>query len=168
MNWDLAEPVDEVLRRAAKDRLAPSPETVLMERGQIESILPHRDPFLMVDQVTCLDHQARLISGRYDLNRASAVFAGHFPGRPVWPGVLQIEAIGQAGLLLCLTLPVAPKSPEPLLTHVLGALFVRPVTPGGYVDIAAHVVDDGLYTIVLGQCLQRGEICSAACLKITV
>jgi 3-hydroxyacyl-[acyl-carrier-protein] dehydratase len=170
MMWNFAEAVDRELRRAAKEPLVPAlgeAAPMLLDRRQIEGLIPHRDPFLFVDQVVLLDNERKLIATRYRLERSAAIFAGHFPDRPLWPGVLQIEAIGQAGLLLCVAQPDAPRPPEPILTHVLGALFVRPVLPRGDILVAAHVIEDGFFTVVVGQCFQDNEICSATCLKIS-
>jgi 3-hydroxymyristoyl/3-hydroxydecanoyl-(acyl carrier protein) dehydratase len=82
----------------------------------------------------------------------------------VLPGALQIEAIGQAGLLLALLREGRPPGAPAhvALTHVLGARFVRPVGADGELEIAVQAVDDGLFTTVIGQCLHEGEICAVA------
>jgi 3-hydroxymyristoyl/3-hydroxydecanoyl-(acyl carrier protein) dehydratase len=128
----------------------------------VEAILPYRDPFLLVDRVTWLDLDAGLIVARYDLARAAAVFAGHFPRYPVWPGVLQVEAIGQTGGLLYAIQTHERDRASFALTRIAGARFSRPVTPPGDVEIVARVLDEGLLVNVIGQCLQDGAICSAA------
>jgi 3-hydroxyacyl-[acyl-carrier-protein] dehydratase len=137
-----------------------------LDRAAVERLLPHREPFLLVDRITRVDHAAGLIVCRYDLARAGAVLEGHFPGRPVWPGVLQVEAVGQAGL--CLVRlgggPAGEAGRPVVLTHVLAARFLRPVTPGGDLEIVARVLPDGLFTVLVGQCLQHGAVCSAAAL----
>jgi 3-hydroxyacyl-[acyl-carrier-protein] dehydratase len=138
-----------------------------LERDAIQRLLPHRDPFLLLDRITRVDREARRIAGVYELERAAEVLAGHFPGYPVWPGVLQIEAIGQAGLCLARLLVEGDEAEGAgfALTHVLGARFLRPVLPGAPVEIAAYVEEDGLFTTVVGQTLSRGEVCSAAILR---
>jgi 3-hydroxymyristoyl/3-hydroxydecanoyl-(acyl carrier protein) dehydratase len=86
----------------------------------------------------------------------------------VWPGVLQIEAIGQAGLCLAGLLGEAGWDEAErgvALTHVLGARFVRPVTPAGDLEIVSRMLPDGLFTIFVGQCLQRDAVCCVASVR---
>lgn len=76
----------------------------LLDKAQIEAILPHRDPFLFVDRVI------ELVPGEYavaekDILPTDDVFRGHFPGRPVFPGVLQLEALAQTGAIAALSSP---------------------------------------------------------------
>jgi 3-hydroxyacyl-[acyl-carrier-protein] dehydratase len=156
-----------VLRDACRARLAPpgAPDAAaVLDRAGVQRLIPHRDPFLFVDRVDLLDPAAGVIAAAFDLGRSAAVFAGHFPDQPVWPGVLQIEAIAQAGCVLC-----AVQRDEPLTdvaaTHILGARFVRPIRPGAPLEIVATGVDEGLFYTVVGQCLQHGEVCSAAVLS---
>lgn len=139
-------------------------ETVLDRRG-IEAILPHRDPFLLIDRVTRIDAEEGLVVACYDLSRAQEVFQGHFPEYPVWPGVLQVEAIGQAGILLYLRRGDGASAGRVTLTHILAARFMHPVTPGGEVEIVARTLEDGLFFIVVGQCFQNGNICSVAAIR---
>lgn len=77
---------------------------LVLDRTQIEAILPHRDPFLLVDRVL------ELVPGEYaiaekDILASDDVFRGHFPGHPVWPGVLQLEALAQTGAIAALSDP---------------------------------------------------------------
>lgn len=163
--------VAELFRAACRRPLTPpdpAPRT-LLDRAAVQELLPHRDPFLFIDRVTLLDRERRLIVARYDLSHAEAVFSGHFPGAPVWPGVLQVEAVAQAGLILARSLAIREQEGERdrmvALTHILGAQFVRPVTPGGELQVAAQLVEDGLFLIMVGQCLQDGQVCSAAAVR---
>ncbi len=76
----------------------------MLDRAQIEAILPHRDPFLFLDRVI------ELVPGEYavaekDLLPTEDVFRGHFPGHPVFPGVLQLEALAQTGAVAVLSQP---------------------------------------------------------------
>jgi 3-hydroxyacyl-[acyl-carrier-protein] dehydratase len=141
----------------------------LLDRREIEGLIPHRGSLLLLDGVTCVDRDRGIIVCRYDLGRAAAIFENHFPGRPVWPGVLQVEAIGQAGLCLLRLMGVA--SPPDFandgfaLTQIVTAHFLRPVTPGKELEIVSRAVPDGLFNILVGQCLQHDRVCSMAVVR---
>lgn len=153
---------EPLLDRSERDR------GPLLDDAAVRGLVPHRRPFLFVDRVTRLDTAGGVIAGRYDVGQDSAVLAGHFPGRPVWPGVLQVEAVGQAGLCLVRAIQgVSEGAPGSRfhLTDVLSARFATPVAPDVDVEIVACILPDGLFTIVVGQCLQRDRVCSAAALR---
>ena len=106
----------------------------MLDIRAIEQILPHRYPFLLVDRVDEIG--ADRIVARKLVTRNEPHFNGHFPGHPVMPGVLIIEALAQAGALLAAH--VVGFNPE---THVIyfmaidNAKFRRPVVPGDVVTL---------------------------------
>ena len=65
-----------------------------LDRAAIERIIPHREPFLLVDEILELEPGVRAV-GRYDVDPEAWYLRGHFPGRPIMPGVLQVEALAQ-------------------------------------------------------------------------
>lgn len=71
---------------------------------QIKEIIPHRDPFLLIDEVTELEPGVRVVAKKH-LTGEEYWFKGHFPGKPVQPGVLMIEMLAQAGSVCALSLP---------------------------------------------------------------
>ena len=101
----------------------------------IEELLPHRHPFLMLDEViTCTPHES--ITATKNVNADEPYFQGHFPGNPVMPGVLVIEAMAQAGGVLS-HISNEDLEPKPLyfLARIEDARFRRPVIPGEQLEI---------------------------------
>ena len=90
------------LRKGRRQRLfeAAPEHAINLGRAAVEKLLPHRDPFLFVDRVTTADLAGGTISGERFIDVRDPVFDGHFPGRPIYPGMLQLETIGQLGLCL--------------------------------------------------------------------
>lgn len=78
----------------------------MLDRTEIERILPHRDPFLLIDRVTVLEPGDRAVAEK-DILPTDDVFRGHFPGHPVFPGVLILEALAQTGAVAVLSQPEA-------------------------------------------------------------
>ena len=105
----------------------------------IQKILPHRYPFLMVDAILEMERLKRIV-GVKNVSINEAHFQGHFPGRPVMPGVLIIEALAQAGGLLLL-LEVPDRDNKLLyLVAVDGVRFRRPVVPGDQLKLELDVL----------------------------
>ena len=107
----------------------------MLDASQIRQILPHRPPFLFVDRVTELEPGVRIIAER-DLLPEEPFFAGHFPGRPIMPGVLVSEALAQAsGLLMGISMDRTDPSSEinsPPVFYLasVNLKFISPSKPG--------------------------------------
>ena len=101
------------------------------------ALLPHRPPFRFVDSVDEIEPGVR-IQARYTVTGAEAFLAGHFPGNPVFPGVLQLEALAQAGGIAVLADPrYAGKLP--LFGGVEECRFRRIVRPGDTIVLAVEM-----------------------------
>ncbi len=106
---------------------------------EITALLPHRYPFLLVDRVQDWEAGERLTAIK-NLTMNEPFFQGHFPGRPVMPGVLMLEALAQAGAILVLkTYPPTGKTVI-FLTGIDAAKFRRPVVPGDQLRLEVTVL----------------------------
>ena len=99
-----------------------------------DQVLPHRPPFLLVDEVTEVVEGVSA-KGFWRLTGDEAFFAGHFPGRPTLPGVLMIEAIAQVGAYAVLSSPEVAPGKLPLFGGVDGVRFRQQVVPGDTLDL---------------------------------
>lgn len=107
---------------------------------QIASILPHRYPFLLVDRVSEVVPGERICAHK-NVSANEPFVNGHFPGLPLMPGVLQIEALAQAaGILAYFGDGFDPATQVGLLAGVEDARFRRPVSPGDCLDLNVSIV----------------------------
>ena len=104
-----------------------------MSRKDIENIIPHRDPFLLLDKIVKIDYGKRIKAIKY-VKKGEPYFKGHFPGRPIMPGVLIVETIAQAGAVLMLMRP-ENKGKLVLFAGINRARFKRIVKPGDELTI---------------------------------
>jgi 3-hydroxyacyl-[acyl-carrier-protein] dehydratase len=111
----------------------------VMEQAEIQALLPHRYPFLLVDRVLELELDRRIV-GIKNVTVNEPFFQGHFPGRPVMPGVLILEAMAQVGGLLAFKSLGPSMKPVVYLTGVDGAKFRKPVVPGDRIRFEIDVV----------------------------
>jgi 3-hydroxyacyl-[acyl-carrier-protein] dehydratase len=107
-------------------------------REEIEKILPHRDPFLLIDEVLELEPGKRVVARR-QVRAEDWWFPGHFPQRPVMPGVLTVEAIAQAGAVAVLTDP-GNQGKLPFFAGIDGCKFKRIVEPGDMLTLECEFV----------------------------
>jgi beta-hydroxyacyl-ACP dehydratase FabZ len=118
----------------------------------IQEILPHRYPFLLVDRILELELGRRVV-GLKNVTINEPFFAGHFPGHPIMPGVLQIEAMAQVGgVLLMRSLSMSGEKKIMYFTGIDRARFRHPVVPGDQVRFEVEVLQ-----LRRQVCRMRGE-----------
>lgn len=110
----------------------------MLNREQIKEILPHRDPFLWLDEITVLEPGVRAV-GKLTLTGNEDFFRGHFPGNPVMPGVLIIEALAQTGAVAVLSLEQF-KGKTGYFAGIDGAKFKRKVLPGDTLTLEVELI----------------------------
>ena len=119
-------------------------EQPVLSTKDVQRILPHRYPFLLVDRVLRIDLEASEITAVKNVTINEPFFQGHFPGAPIMPGVLILEALAQTGGIL-----VHQKGHDKkiaVLLNVTNAKFRRPVTPGDVLTLHAkglHISGNG-------------------------
>ncbi|HXE91339.1 MAG TPA: 3-hydroxyacyl-ACP dehydratase FabZ [Terriglobales bacterium] len=117
---------------------APAEPRSVLSIAEIQKILPHRYPFLLIDRVIDLTRKQRIVAIK-NVSVNEPYFAGHFPGQPIMPGVLIVEAIAQAGGALLLTEVEDRDDKLMVFTGIERARFRRPVLPGDQLRIEVEV-----------------------------
>jgi 3-hydroxyacyl-[acyl-carrier-protein] dehydratase len=117
---------------------APWTPNITLDINDIQRLLPHRFPFLLIDRIVDLDRKKRIVAIK-NVTINEPFFAGHFPGTPVMPGVLIVEAMAQAGGVLLFTEVEDRESKLVLFTGIERAKFRRPVVPGDQLRIEVDV-----------------------------
>jgi len=128
------------------------PPAVLMD-GDIRKILPHRYPFLLVDKVLKLV-PGEMAVGVKCITANEPQFTGHFPDRPIMPGVMQIEAMAQLGGIVALQPPLAEPGQDFLFGGVDNVKWRKPLVPGDVLVMEMHVTN---YKKKFGICKMSGK-----------
>jgi len=119
--------------------LESQPPNQTMDIGQIMDFLPHRYPFLLIDRVVEFERARRIVAIK-NVTINEPFFNGHFPGYPIMPGVLVVEAMAQAGCILLLSEVADRESKLVLFTGIEKAKFRRSITPGDQLRIEVDVL----------------------------
>ncbi len=114
-------------------------ESTGLDIMQIRELLPHRYPFLLIDRVLEMTRKKRVVAIK-NVTANEPFFAGHFPGFPIMPGVLIVEALAQAGAALLLTEIPDRHNKLMVFTGIERAKFRRPVVPGDQLRLEVNVL----------------------------
>ena len=118
---------------------APAPPPMVMDSLAIQAYLPHRYPFLFVDRIIELEQHKRAV-GLKNVTYNEPFFKGHFPERPVMPGVLILEAMAQVAGVLAFYSLGGHRGHIPLFTGIDKAKFRTPVVPGDQLRLELEVI----------------------------
>ena len=114
-------------------------ETTL-DLNRIKDMIPHRDPFLLIDQVKDIKHNVSAV-GIKNVTGDEDFFRGHFPGHPIMPGVLIVEAMAQtAGVLVVASLGDEAEGKLVYFMTVDSARFRKPVVPGDVLELSIELI----------------------------
>ncbi len=117
-----------------------APLQMPIDVNTIQTLIPHRYPFLLVDKVVELDVEGKRIVAHKNVTINEPYFQGHFPGQPIMPGVLIIEALAQAGgVLTQLSLGRDAQSKLFYLVKVDNVRFMKQVVPGDVLELHVQV-----------------------------
>ena len=136
-------------------------ETIL-DSEAIKKLLPHRYPFLLVDRIVELAPRERIV-GIKQVSINEEYFQGHFPGAPVMPGVLVIEALAQCGAILALREIEDRDQKLVFFTGIKEARFRRPVVPGDTLMLEVQALRTGSrIQRMRGEAKVNGQLCADA------
>lgn len=142
--------------------------TMPMDVNAIMKILPHRYPFLLVDRIVELEHGKRCV-GIKNVSINEPFFPGHFPGHPVMPGVLIVEAMAQvAGIMAYLASDEETRKKVSYFMAIDSAKFRKPVVPGDQlrIEISTTLNRRGIWGVD-GKAFVDGKLVTEASLKAT-
>ena len=124
----------------------------MLDVVQIQEILPHRYPFLLVDKVTSMTEKEDIVAYK-NVSISEPVFQGHFPGHPIYPGVMILEGMAQAGGILALkSSGLTEKEIKQKVIYFMsidGAKFRKPVKPGDKLEYKIEIIKQRKTLLVL-------------------
>ena len=134
----------------------------MMDIARIIQCLPHRYPFLLVDRIVETEGDTRVV-GIKNVSINEPFFQGHFPGHPIMPGVLIVEAMAQTGGVLLLSRLERPEAKVVYFMSLDGVKFRRPVVPGDQLRMEVRVIQNRGRTVSLrGEAFVDGALAAEA------
>lgn len=141
---------------------------IKMDLQRILELIPHRYPFLMIDRVKECEPRKRVVAVK-NVSANEPYFQGHFPGRPIMPGVLILEAFAQAAILAMLAEDAARTDQIYYYLGIDDARFKKPVVPGDVLELEV-IFDRAMRGIGKFSCTARvaGEVVAEASIMCTI
>jgi 3-hydroxyacyl-[acyl-carrier-protein] dehydratase len=137
-----------------------------MERSDIEKLIPHRSPCLLLDSISELEPGQRCVALMF-VDPQSPIFEGHFPDRPIFPGVLMIEAVAQTAAVMLAAAATAGAVGETLLAAVNRFKFLKPVVPGQVIRMeTTKLTQIGTMAYISGTVSVAGEVVASGELSV--
>jgi UDP-3-O-[3-hydroxymyristoyl] N-acetylglucosamine deacetylase/3-hydroxyacyl-[acyl-carrier-protein] dehydratase len=134
----------------------------VLEIAQIMEILPHRYPFLLVDRIIDVEEERRVV-GIKNVTMNEPFFQGHFPGHPIMPGVLIVEALAQAGCVLLMDKQIDPAKHIAYFMALDNVKFRRPVVPGDQLRLEVSLMQGrGRTRRLKGEAYVEGQLACEA------
>jgi 3-hydroxyacyl-[acyl-carrier-protein] dehydratase len=161
-------PGSEVQSAAAGGFATPCVDPAVLTNEQIQGLLPHRYPFALVDRVVAHEPGRRAVAIK-NVTFNEPHFQGHFPGRPLMPGVLIVEAMAQVGGLIVTQMPDLPKGLF-VFAGIDDVRFRRPVVPGDQLRISCELLSlkRRRFGKVRGEATVAGELVCAGTLMFSL
>lgn len=133
-----------------------------LNKADIEASIPHRDPFLLVDEVRVLEEKKKYLGIKH-VRADEYYFKGHFPQKPVMPGVLIVETISQAfgGAIMS---QISKEGGIPLFLSIDSAKFRGMVVPGDTLEMPIEILRLGKMSKIYAEAYVKGKLCTQACL----
>ncbi len=168
---------ERVIKKAKRRPMFKPAETtteVTIGKAGIERMIPHRDPFLLVDRISQVDLEQEALCAHRRIDPADPILAGHFPGEPVYPGALLVEAMGQASLCLYHLLQAGrtevqdDDTPRPVrLLRIHQALFQDAARPGDEMTLLCRQLESDSFTVTCAAQALRGDtVCAVAMMDV--
>jgi len=169
--------LDRIVKKARRRPLFQPGETaveVSIGKADIERMIPHRDPFLLVDRISQVDLSEEAMRAHRRIDPADPILAGHFPGEPVYPGALLVEAMGQASLCLQHLLEAgrtavhADDTPAPVrLLKIHQALFQDAARPDDEMTLLCRRLAADPFTVTCAAQAMKGDtVCAIALMDV--
>lgn len=155
-------------RKLVIDEGSPSASAVGFSRDMIVKLIPHREPFLLIDTIDAVDFEQQTIAGSRKIDPGDPIFEGHFPDYAIYPGVLQVEMIGQ--LAVCYYVLSQDRSLKEERENaelnvralkINHALFQHELRPGDEAQIVGKVLEADEFKFQgIGQVISGGKVCT--------